>query len=58
MEGCRYQEKVEVHICWFDRIRRVNYLRGNLIRTTEVDVRVGKINNGNAAGKDKVTGKI
>ena len=42
-------------MCGFDRVRRCNYFRGEQIRKTEVDVRVGKLKNGKAAGKDEVT---
>ena len=49
------QEQVEVHMCGFDRIRRSNYFRGKPIRRAEVKVRVVKLKNGKAAGKDEVT---
>ena len=41
-----------------DRIRRGNYFGEEPIRRTEVEVRVGKVKKGKAAGKDEVTGEI
>ena len=32
-----------------------NYFRGERIRKAEVEVRVGKLKNGKAAGKDEIT---
>ena len=52
------QEQVAVHLCGFDGVCRGNYFRGKTIRRTEVEVRVGKLRNGNAAGKDEVTGEM
>ena len=46
------KEKVAVHMCGFDGIQRDNYFGGEPIRRTEVEVRVGKLKNGKAAGKD------
>ena len=40
-------------MCGFDRVRGVNYFRGEPIRRTEVKVRVGKLKK----GKDEVTGE-
>ena len=37
-------------MCGFDGIRRGNYVGGELIRRTEVEVRVGKPKQGKAAG--------
>ena len=43
-------------MCCFDGIQRGNYLGGKPIGRTEVlKVRGGKLKNGTAAGKDKVT---
>ena len=42
----------------FDGVQRGNYFGGELIRRTELEVRVGKLKNGNTAGKDKFTGEI
>ena len=42
----------------FDGIRRGNYLGGDPIRKTEVEVRVGKLKNIKAAGKDEITGEM
>ena len=41
-----------------DGIQRGNYFRGEPIRRTEVELRVGKLMNGKAAGKDEVTGEM
>ena len=35
-----------------------SYFEGKPIRRTDVEVRVGKLKNGKAAGKDKVTGEM
>ena len=35
-----------------------NYFGGKPIRRTELEVRVGKLKNGKAAGKDKVKGEM
>ena len=43
-------------MCGFDGVGRGNYLGGEPIRRTEVEVRVSKLKNGKAAGKDEVTG--
>ena len=42
----------------FDGVWRGNYFRGEPIRRTEVKIRVEKLKNGKAAGKDEVTGEI
>ena len=42
----------------FDGIRTGNYFRGEPIGRAEVDVKVGKLQNGKAAGKDEVTGEL
>ena len=52
------QEQVVVHVCGFDTVQRGNYFGGEPIRRTEVEVRVGKLKNGKAAGKDEVTGEM
>ena len=39
----------------FDGVRRGNYFGRDPIRRTEVEVRVEKLNNRMAAGKDEVT---
>ena len=39
-------------------VQRGNYFGGEPIRRTEVDIRVGKLKNGKAAGKDVVTGEM
>ena len=48
------QGKVAVRMCGFDGIQSGNYFRGKTIKRNEVEVRVLKLTNGNAAGKDEV----
>ena len=45
-------------MCGFDGIQGSNYFRAGLIRRREVEVRLGKLKNGMAAGKDEVTGEM
>ena len=45
-------------MCGFEGIQRGSYFEGKPTRRTEVEVRVGKLRNGKAAGKDKVTGEM
>ena len=47
------REQVAVYMCGFDRIQR-----GNYFGRAEIEVRVGKLKNGKAAGKDEITGKM
>ena len=42
----------------FDGARRGNYFGGEPIRRTKVEVKVGKLKNGKAAGKGEVTGEM
>ena len=49
------QEQVAVHMCGFDEIRRGTYFGGEPIRRADVEVKVGKLKNGKAAGKDEIT---
>ena len=42
-------------MCGFDGVQKRNYFRGEPIRRTEVEVRVGKLKNGETAGKDEGT---
>ena len=42
-------------MCGFNGIQRGNYCGGELIKRTEVEVRVGNLKNSKAAGKDEVT---
>ena len=51
------QEQVEVHICGYDGTRKGNFLEEPIMRT-EVEVKVGKLKNGKAAGKDEFTGEM
>ena len=50
-------EEVSVNICSFDGIRRDNYCGGEPIGRAEVELRVGKLKNGKAVGKDEITEK-
>ena len=43
-------------MCSFNTVWRGNYYRGDPIRRTEVEVRVGKLKNEKVACKDEVTG--
>ena len=52
------QDHVAVHMCGYDGIQRANYFGGEPIGRAEVEVRVGKLKNGKAAGKDEITGEI
>ena len=45
-------------MCGFDRIWKVNYLGREPIGRAEVEVRVGRLKNGKAAGKDEITGEL
>ena len=45
-------------MCGFDRIRRGNYFGEEPIGRADVEVRVGKLENGKAAGKDEITGEM
>ena len=45
-------------MCDFDGILRGNYFGGEPVGRAEVEVKVGKLKNGKAAGKDKITGEI
>ena len=44
-------------MCGFDGIQRGIYFEGELIGKAEAQVRVGKLKNGKAAGKDEITGE-
>ena len=52
------QEQVAVHICGFGGVQRLNNFGREPIRRTTVEVRVGKLRNGKAAGKDEFTGEM
>ena len=52
------QEQVAVHMCGFDGVQRGKYFRGESIRRIEVEVRVGKLKNQKASGKDEITGEM
>ena len=51
------QEEVAVHMYCLNSVQKGNYFRREPVRRTEVEVRVGKLKNGKAAGKDEVTGE-
>ena len=42
----------------FDGILRGNYFGGEPIGTDEIEVRMGKLKNGKATGKNVITGEI
>ena len=44
-------------MCDFDGIRSGNYFGREPIERAEVEVRVGKFKNGQAAGEDEITGE-
>ena len=52
------QEEVAAPMCDFDGIQRGNYFGGEPIGRDEVEMRVGKLENGKAAGKDEITGEM
>ena len=52
------QEQVTIHIGGFDGIRRGNYFGGEPVGRAEVEVRLVKLKNGKAAGKDEITGEM
>ena len=45
-------------MCGFDGIRRGNYFGGEPIGRAEDEVRVSKLRNGKAAGKEEITGEM
>ena len=45
-------------MCAFNGIQKGNYFGEEPIRRTEVEVRVGKLKDGKAAGKNEVTGEM
>ena len=45
-------------MCGFNGIRRGNYFGEEPIGRAELKVRVGKLKNGKAAGKDEITGEM
>ena len=45
-------------MCGFDGIRRGNYFGGESVGRVEIEVRVGKLKNGKATGKDEITGEM
>ena len=50
--------QIIVHMCGFDGVQRGNYFGGELIKKTEVEVKVGKFKNGKATINDKVSGEM
>ena len=52
------KEQVAVRMCYFDGIRRGNCFGGKPIKRNEVEVKVRKLKNGNAACKGEVTGEM
>ena len=49
---------IAVHMCGLDGVQRGNYFGGEPIKKAEVEVKVGKLKNGKASGKDEVTGEM
>ena len=45
-------------MCGFDGVQRGNYGVGEPIRRTNVEVIVGNLENGKAAGEDEITGEM
>ena len=45
-------------MCVFDGVRRGNYFGEETIGRPEVEVRVGKLKNGRAVGKDDINGEM
>ena len=54
----RYGRTILKIMCSFDRIRRGNYFGGEPFGRVEVKVRVGKLKNGKAAGKNEISGEM
>ena len=52
------QEEVAVHMCGFDGIRRGNYFEKDTVGRADIEVRVGKLKNGNVVGKDEIIGEM
>ena len=52
------EEQVAVHMCYFDVVRRDDYSGEYSNGRTEVEVRLGKLKNKKAAGKDEITGEM
>ena len=52
------QEQIIIQMCNFYGVQRGNYFGGEPIKRAEVELRVGKIKNGKAAGKDEFTGEM
>ena len=44
-------------MCGFGGVQRTNYFGGDPVKKTEVEMRVGKLKNGKAAGKDEIIGE-
>ena len=45
-------------MCGFDGIQKGNYFGGKPIGRAEVEVKVSKLKNGKAAGKDEIIGEM
>ena len=52
------QGQVAVYMCDFDGIQKDNYFGGEPIGRVEVEMRVGKLKNLKATGKDEITGEL
>ena len=44
-------------MCGFDQVQRGDYFGGEPIGKAKVEVKVGKLKNEKAAGKDEITGE-
>ena len=45
-------------MCGFDGVQKANFFDGEPFRRGKVDIRVRKLKNGKAAGRDEVTGEM
>ena len=50
--------QVPAHMRGFGGVRGGNYFGRQPVRRTEVEVRVGKLKNGKAGGKDEIIGEM
>ena len=58
MNNVNAEEQVEINMCGFDGVRRGSYFGGELVKSTEGEVRVKKLKIDKAAGKDEGTGEM
>ena len=55
MKNIDTQEQVAVYMCGFDGIQKGNYFGGEPTGRAEVEMRVGRLKHGKAAGKEEIT---